>query len=118
MPVKKRFDNIFYIDSSTVYDPNYFTPAADLGIDSGEVITDPKTFNDFDDYDGYSTVDSSMPSTVFQLSCRVNYVNDTALDDSVSTQTYHKKITVRVWSRSMRDTLVLSSIYSYWNFLP
>jgi hypothetical protein len=115
---KKRFDNIFYIDSSTVYNPGYFTAPGDLGVDSGEDITDPKTFNDFDDYNGYTTVDSTMPSAIFNVSCRVNYVNDTALDDSVNTQTYHKKITIRVWSISMRDTIVMSSIYSYWHFLP
>ena len=115
---KKRFDNVFYIDSSTVYDPNYFTPAAELGIDSGEVLSDPKTFNDFDDYNNYSGVDSTMPSAIFNVSCRVFYVNDDALDDSVSNQTYHKKITVKVWSISMKDTMVMSSIFSYWNFMP
>jgi hypothetical protein len=115
---KKRFDQVFYVDSSTVYDPNYFTPAADLGVDSGEDISDPKTFNDFDDYDNYSAIDNTMPSAIFNIYCTVNYVNDTALDDSSNTQTYHKKITVKVWSKSMRDTMVMSSIYSYWNFLP
>ncbi len=115
---KKRFDSIFYVDSSTVYDPNYFTSAADLGIDSGEDLTDARTFNDFDDYDNYTTVDSSMPSAVFTIFCTVVYVNDNALDDSVSNQTYHKKINVKVWSKSMSDTMVMSSIYSYWNFLP
>lgn len=117
---KKRFDNIFYddADSSAVYDPNLFTPAGDLGIESGEDITDPKTFNDFDDYNGYTKIEDSMPSATFHVSCRVKYVDDTALDDSSSTQTFHKKITVKVWSESMRDTMVLSSIYSYWNFLP
>ena len=121
---KKRFDKVTAIfdptDSSyyEVSDANDFTPAADLGIDSGEDLTDPKTFNDFDDYDNYVTVDSTMPSAVFNASCKVVYVNDTALDDSVNTQTFHKKITVKVWSKSMRDTMVMSSIYSYWNFLP
>ena len=115
---KKRFDNIFYVDSSTVYSPTYFTPAANLGVDSGEVITDPKTFNDFDDYNGYTAIESSMPTAIFNIACRVCYVNDNALDDSVNTQTFHKKITVRVWSVFMQDTMVMSSIYSYWNFLP
>jgi len=115
---KKRFDSIYFIDSTRVYNASDFTPAGALGIDSGEDITDPKTFNDFDDYDRYTTVDSTMPSAVFNVSCRVHYVNDTALDDTVSNQTFHKKITVKVWSRSMSDTMVMSSIYSYWNFLP
>ncbi len=115
---KKRFDNVYYIDSTRVYNASDFTPAANLGVDSGELINDPKTFNDFDDYNGYTFVDSTMPSAIFNISCRVKYVNDTALDDSSATQTFHKKITVRVWSRSMRDTMVMSSVYSYWNFLP
>ena len=115
---KKRFDNIFYVDSSTVYNPTYFTSQANLGVDSGEVITDPKTFNDFDDYNGYTAIDNSMPTAIFNIACRVNYVKDNALDDSVNTQTFHKKITVRVWSVFMQDTMVMSSIYSYWNFLP
>ena len=121
---KKRFDKITAIfdpaDSSyyAVNDASDFTPASDLGIDSGEDITDPKTFNDFDDYDNYTTVESTMPSAIFNVSCKVVYVNDTALDDSVNTQTFHKKISVKVWSKSMSDTMVMSSIYSYWNFLP
>ena len=115
---KKRFDNIFYINSSTVDDPSHFTSPAFLGVDSGEVASDPRTFNDFDDYNNYTGVDSTMPSAIFNISCKVCYVNDNALDDSASTQTYHKKITVKVWSASMKDTMVMSSIFSYWNFLP
>ena len=121
---KLRFDKV-----SAVYDPadstythiyvaTDFTPADSLGIDSGEDITNPKSFNDFDDYNNYSTVDSTMPSAIFNISSRVYYVDDTALDDSSTNLTFHKKITVRVWSRSMSDTMVISSIYSYWNFLP
>jgi hypothetical protein len=113
-----RFDQRFYVDSSTVYDPSFFTSAGDLGPETGEDPNDPKTFNDFDDYNNYSGIDSTMPTAIFNFSCSVCYVNDNALDDSTTTQTYHKKITVRVWSASMKDTIVMSSIYSYWNFLP
>jgi hypothetical protein len=119
---KKRFDNIYYIDSSTVYDPNDFTSVADLGVDSAEDKSDPKTFNDFDDYNGYSAqVDEMAKETaIFHDSCVVSYVNavDGQLDTKSNSQTFHKKITVFVWSKSMKDTIVMSSIYSYWNFLP
>ena len=99
--------------------PEDFTPADSLGLDSGEVATDPKTFNDFDDYNGYTAVDSTMKSAIFKLYCKVNYVQETNLDDTLNTtKTFHKKITVKVWSKSMSDTMVLSSIYSYWKFLP
>ena len=81
-------------------------------------LHDPKTFNDFDDYNDYTGVDSTMPSAIFNFTCKVNYVNDNDLDGTTNSQTFHKKITVRVWSKSMKDTIVMSSIYSYWNFLP
>jgi hypothetical protein len=111
---KKRFDNIFYVDSSTVTNVNDFTVSANLGVDSGEVITDVLTFNDFDDYKGYTTVDSSMPSAIFSVLCDVYYVNPATPDVKVNTQTWNKKIFVKVWSESMKDTMVMSSIFSYW----
>ncbi len=63
-------------------------------------------------------IDSTMPSAIFNYHVQVHYVNDDDLDNTTNTQTFHKKITVRVWSKSMKDTIVMSSIYSYWNFLP
>ncbi len=59
-----------------------------------------------------------MPTAIFNIACKVNYVDDNNLDGISTTQTFHKKITVKVWSNSMQDTVVMSSIYSYWNFLP
>ena len=117
---KKRFDNIYYndLDTTAVYDPTEFTPAANLGIDSGEVAANSRTFNDFDDYDGYTGVDSTMPSAVFNFSSIVNYINANDPDATLNTQSFHKKITVKVWSISMKDTMIMSSIYSYWSFLP
>lgn len=115
---KKRFDHIYYSDSTAVYNVNNFTAAADLGIDSGEVADNARTFNDFDDYDGYTGIDSTMPSAKFEFSSKVNYIDPNDPDATINTQSYHKKITVRVWSKSMKDTMIMSSIYSYWSFLP
>ncbi|HEX9739349.1 MAG TPA: hypothetical protein VGA29_01130 [Ignavibacteriaceae bacterium] len=115
---KKRFDHIYYTDSTAVYNVNNFTPAANLGIDSGEVAANSRTFNDFDDYDGYTGVDSTMPSAVFNFSSIVNYINANDPDATLNVQSFHKKITVKVWSESMKDTMIMSSIYSYWSFLP
>lgn len=113
---KKRFDNVFYSGDSLVTTVNTFTPANALGVDSGEVVTDPLTFNDFDDYDNYTAVDSTMPSAIYDLSCRVCYVDRNNPDVPINTQSWHKKITVKVWSRSMQDTITISSIFSYWTF--
>ena len=119
---KKRFDKYYYIDNSTVYDPSYFTKVDSLGPDLGETADNPRTFDDFDDYNGYNAVDTAMAkqTAIFHDSCVVSYVDavDGKLDTKSNSQTFHKKITVFVWSKSMKDTIVMSSIYSYWNFLP
>ena len=115
---KKRFDNIYYVDSTAVYDASNFTPNAELGVDSGETITDASTFNDFDDYNGYTGVDSTMPSAIYNYSSSVSYIDETDPDGSINTQSFHKKIIVKVWSESMEDTIVMASVYSYWSFLP
>ena len=115
---KKRFDNIFYVDSTAVYDVSHFTASVDLGVDSGETITDASTFNDFDDYNGFTGIDSTMPSAIYNFSSNVYYIDEMDPDGSINTQSFHKKITVRVWSNSMKDTMVMSSVFSYWSFLP
>lgn len=111
---KKRFDNVFYSGDSVVTDVHSFTQASALGVEVGEDPTDPLTFNDFDDYNNYTAVDRSMASAVFHVSCRVTYVDRSNPDASINTQSWHKKITVRVWSTSMQDTVVMSTIFSYW----
>ncbi len=111
---KKRFDNVFYTGDSVVTTASSFTPANALGVDSGEVASHPLTFNDFDDYDEYAAVDSTMPSAIYEISCSVSYVNRADPDVAITTQSWHKKITVRVWSVSMQDTITMSTIFSYW----
>jgi hypothetical protein len=111
---KKRFDHIFYEGDSVVTNVASFTTPGNLGIETGEDITNPLTFDDFDDYKGYTTVDSTMPTATFNILCDVNYVDPLYPDIPVNTQTWSKKISVKVWSKSMKDTMVMSSIYSYW----
>jgi MSHA pilin protein MshD len=43
-----------------------------FGTESGE---SPDSSNTFDDFDGYSIVDSTMPSALFNVNCSVNYIN-------------------------------------------
>ena len=111
---KKRFDNVFYSGDSIVTTVGDFTPAGALGIESGEDISDRLTFNDFDDYNNYTATDSTMPSAIFNLSCSVRYVDGDNPDASINTQSWHKKITVKVWSKSMQDTIAMASVFSYW----
>ncbi len=100
-------------DTNTVTNISQLTPASSLGPGGGETYD---TFNDFDDFNGYTKVDSTMPSAVFDISCEVFYIHKTNLKDKYNSRTWHKKITIQVSSPFMQDTIKQSSIYSYWYF--
>ncbi len=111
----KAFDEI--TDSTSINDVNLLSSV--LGPESGEVYP---FFDDFDDYNGFVKIDSTNPIAKFKVICKVNYVNPTNLDDTTTSKTWHKKLTVYVTSPSMlghdhkQDTLKMSSIFSYWYF--
>lgn len=108
---KKAFDAASANDA--VVNLSDLTPPGSLGPGNGETADN---FNDFDDYNGYSRHVSGLPSAEFDISCLVNYINPNDPNGIASTTTWNKKITVTVTSPSMKDTIRLSSIYSYWHF--
>ena len=114
---KKSFDaNTFENAVSTV---GALTPASGLGPGIGESA--PDDCNDFDDFDGYTDQITDLPSAIFDVSCEVTYVNPGNPDGMLSTQSWHKKLTVTVTSPNIgnterTDTIRLSTIYSYWHF--
>jgi hypothetical protein len=87
-----------------------------LGRGVGEIEDSSETFNDFDDYDGYEKHYDYLPSAEFDLTCKVYYVNGNNPEVKVGYRTWHKKMEVTVASESMRDTISMSTIYSYWFF--
>jgi len=87
--------------------------SAILGPEGGET---PETFNDFDDYNGYTKRDSTMPSAIFDIACEVVYVNPNNIEGYTSNRTWHKKINVTISSPFSPDTFRTSSIFSYWFF--
>ncbi len=112
---RKHFDeNSMIAQLSSTTD---LTSVGGLGRESGENVNDPTTFDDFDDYNNYARVDSSMPSAIFNVSSKVCYVDPLYPDIEYTTkQTWHKKIMVTISSAFMRDTIKQSSVYSYFNF--
>lgn len=88
-----------------------------LGPESGET---ENTFDDFDDYNGFSKRDSTMPSAVFDISCQVVYVKPDNILGSTTERTWNKKLIVTVTRPVDQDSSVLelrtSSIFSYWYF--
>jgi len=114
---KKAFDaNTFENSVSTL---SALTSANGLGPANGESA--PDSCNDFDDFNGYTDQITNLPSAVFDISCEVSYVNPDDPDGNLSTQSWHKKMTVTVTSPNIgnqekTDTIRLSTIYSYWHF--
>lgn len=84
-----------------------------LGPENGET---EQNFNDFDDYNGLTKSDSTMPSAIFDIKCQVVYVDPSNIEGSTSSRTWHKKINVTISSPFLPDTFKTSSIFSYWYF--
>ncbi len=92
------------------------TSRGSFGPDAGENPDSTSQFDDFDDYDGYTVTITDMPSAVFKVMCTVDYVNPEASGFFTTSKTWHKQLTVRVTSPSMRDTIKMSKVFSYWKF--
>jgi hypothetical protein len=144
----KMFDDVVSpVGAGAVFDSTLLTNPASLGPEAashesyrGKVAGSPNDFNDFDDFNGLKICYFSdtpgdsiqtagyLPIMVpgirarYYVTCTVSYVNPPNLDvDYAVRQTWHKKITVTVWSSYRNvvtdkpDTLVYPAIMSYWN---
>jgi len=107
---KKAFDAASSEDA--VLDLSELTSPSGLGPNSTET---PETFNDFDDYNGYTRKDT-INTIDYSMACSVSYVDPDNIDGTTTIKTWHKKITVTVTSSFYKDPLTFSSIYSYWHF--
>ena len=105
---------------------NELTSGLSLGVETGEDPTNPLTFDDIDDYNGYSKIESVTNSAIFKTRCKVTYMalSGSTLSETTN-KTFIKKITVYVTSDYLvdysinpprPDTLVFHSIFSYWYF--
>jgi hypothetical protein len=109
-----------------------------LGRESGERYRDSigtySVFDDFDDFDGLFVVyKSDQPGDAvptpgadwefvvpeirgkFYVHADVQYVHPPALDVPVHWRTWHKMLSLTVTSPTSEDTLVYSSMMSFWN---
>lgn len=92
-----------------VNDLNGLTPVLSLGQDHlGE-------FDDFDDFNNYTKHDT-IYTIPFHTKCIVTYINPANPNGSSTNRTWHKKLTVKIASDFSKDTLELSTVYSYWYF--
>ena len=82
------------------------------------VSRDSNNYNDFDDYNGLQFVynDSTLESAVYNIKCKVGYINETAPNTFVGYKTWFKRLEVSVSSPSMEDTVKISTVMSYFYF--
>ena len=110
----KAFDSA--TDSVSISDVDLLTSASSLGPDSGEKGGKKSLFNDFDDFNGYQDIDSTMPSAPFWYSCKVVYIDEDNPDVPTTSKTWNKMITITITSPYMADVVKMSAVYSYWFF--
>ncbi len=126
----KAFDSATDNDAITTTTP--LKAYNQLGPESGETYPN---YNDFDDFNNYNRiitakplgtipsgvetviVDSTFRSADFRLDCVVDYVTISGSEVIPTTsKTWNKRLRFTVTSPSMRDTVRLQTIFSYWYF--
>jgi len=78
-----------------------------LGPEAGEVWP---YFNDMDDYNNYIKPVNLPHVENYEVSCTVNYVNSSGTD--LSSQSYFKKVTIKVSSMYLRNPIYIKFIFS------
>jgi len=104
--------------SKAVSTPNSLTPPSSLGPDPGE--TSVTKFNDIDDYNGYTEIDTIGTValggifSIFNVKAQVSYCTKMNPDVPSSVSTFSKKIDISVYNKYLIDTLKLSKVISYY----
>ena len=100
-------------DTVGISTPTNFTAPGSLGPD-GAIYPH---YNDFDDFNCFSHWDTLPGSAIFHDTANVDYVtiSGNVISHSAS-QTYNKRIIVKVSSKWMKDTLTFTTVDSYWFF--
>lgn len=87
--------------------PDHFTSKSEFGTnradETGEDINDRRTFNDFDDYDGWSKT-FTIEGIDYNLSVVVDYADPNSDYNTTNTKTTFKKISVKVENKYLTNT--------------
>lgn len=97
--------------NNSVTDSDSLTSTVDFGPDLGEVNW--TQFDDVDDFNGYTRVDSTEGMGQFQLSVAINYVSESNINNSSYSRTFLKKITINVNNEFLKNSLVLDYVVGY-----
>lgn len=93
----------------TSANPSDLTPSAGLGPETGESYA---TFDDIDDFNGYTRSISAPHAENYSIICRIEYVSSTAPDNVSSVQTFYKRAKITVSSPYLRHSINLSYIFT------
>ncbi|HKI78738.1 MAG TPA: hypothetical protein VKA26_09375 [Ignavibacteriaceae bacterium] len=100
-------------DESTIQFPTTntasLTPVADLGPESGETFS---SYDDIDDFNGYTRAVNAPHAEGYSISCLVEYVDKDDPDDVSSDQTFYKRAKITVTSPYMQHPVTLSFIFT------
>lgn len=86
------------------------TSVENFGPDAGELTVND--FDDIDDYQGYQKSISLPHVENYSVMSTVDYVSATDPDEISSSQTYFKRITVRVTSPYLSHSIMLSFVFT------
>lgn len=93
----------------TSANPSDLTPSSSLGPETGESYA---TFDDIDDFNGYTRSISAPHAENYSIRCRIEYVSSTAPDNVSSIQTFYKRAKITVSSPYLRHSINLSYIFT------
>lgn len=119
----KLFDAAVFDTTKTISSPSDFSPIGlyNFGPEAGEVYPN---FDDFDDYHNLFVLDTlslknptTGLATAFEIRAQVAYVNEDTPNLESGSKTYHKRMSVSVFSDAMIDTVKISTIFSFWTLL-
>lgn len=94
-----------------VFDTESLTPSESLGMDAGEA--DHTEFDDVDDYNNYTTTETTNRMGDFNLKVHVSYVLPDNLEQETNQRTFTKRIKVMVTNFSLPDTIKLYQVVGY-----
>ncbi|MCP5061427.1 MAG: hypothetical protein GY936_03065 [Ignavibacteriae bacterium] len=113
---KMEFDEEI-VEGNSIVTANDFS--AVLGAESSEVYPN---FDDVDDYNNFTKIESVPSIGSFNVSVEVTYMTDDLV--TTTAKTYNKNVTVKITSKIMAnvftdkvDTVIISSLFSQWKML-
>jgi MSHA pilin protein MshD len=109
----KRFD-----EKADATIPSSFTAAALLGPDNSETLS---TYDDVDDFNGYTITDNSTYSVPFTVSISVQYATVSNSVATTNSTSYYKLMSVSIISQAFKtlpaQTMVIKKVFAYHYFL-